>query len=47
MDDKDLPENIRRAIDIVAAIIRRIQQKALDNESVSCLYMTEAKGLAT
>ena len=46
MDNKDLPENIRRAIDIVAAIIRRIQQKALDNESVSCLYIPKKKGLA-
>ena len=39
MDNKDLPENIRRAIDIVAAIIRRINCKALDNITLSCLYM--------
>lgn len=47
MDKRELPENIRQAIDLIAAVLRRIKEKRLDNSKNPCLYMTEAKGLAT
>lgn len=47
MDKKELPENIRQAIDLIAAVLRRIKGKRLDKSEAPCLYMTEAKGLAT
>ena len=47
MYKKELPENIRQAIDLVAAVLRRIKEKRLDKSENPCLYMTEAKGLAT
>ena len=47
MDKRKLPENIRQAIDLIAAVLRRIKDKRLDKSKNPCLYMTEAKGLAT
>lgn len=38
---KDLPENIRQAIDLVSAVIRRIHEKRLDNGNHKSLYMKE------
>ena len=40
MDERELPENIRRIIDMVSAIVRRIQQKRLDKSASTCLYMS-------
>ncbi len=40
MDKKELPENIRQAIDLVAAVLRRIKAKQLDKSPTPCLYMT-------
>ena len=47
MDKKELPENIRQAIDLIAAVLRRIKDKQLDKSEDPCLYMNEAKGVAT
>ncbi len=47
MDKKELPENLRQAIDLIVAVLRRIKEKRLDKSENPCLYMTEVKGLAT
>lgn len=48
MVDRNIPpENIVRIIDLISAIIRRIQEKRLDKTSTQCLYMTQQKGIAT
>ncbi|WP_418392643.1 hypothetical protein [Victivallis lenta] len=39
MDNKDLPENIRQAIDLIAAVLRRIKGKRLDKSENPCLYI--------
>lgn len=39
------PENIRRIIDIVAAIIGRISHKSLENNAMPCLCIGKQKGL--
>ena len=46
MDKRELPENIRQAIDLIAAVLRRIKAKELDKCKNECLYMTKAKGVA-
>lgn len=40
MDKKELPENIRQAIDLVAAVLRRIKTKQLDKSPTPCLLYT-------
>ena len=48
MDDENkLPENIRRAVDIISAIIRRIKAKGVDYPRNPCFYMPHGKGAAT
>lgn len=44
---KELPENIRQAIDLIAAVIRRINDKRLDNSNNKSLYMKKLQGVAT
>ena len=44
MDKRELPENIRQAIDLIAAVLRRIKAKELDKRRDECLYI-EAKEL--
>jgi len=41
------PENIVRIVDLISAIIRRIQEKRLDKIAAPCLYMANQKGVAT
>lgn len=40
MDKKELPENIRQAIDLIFAVLRRIKAKQLDKSQTSCLLYT-------
>ncbi len=47
MDNKELPENIKRVIDMVSAVIRRIQHKRLDNCGISCFCIAQAEGVTT
>ena len=44
-DKKEYPEHIRQAVDLIAAILRRIRESRLDNERNKCLYMKDAKGV--
>lgn len=46
-DNNSPPENIVRIIDLISAIIRRIQEKRLDKANIQCLYVTRQKGIAT
>ena len=39
MDKRELPENIRQAIDLIAAVLRRIKAKELDKRRDKCLYI--------
>ena len=39
MDKRELPENIRQAIDLIAAVLRRIKAKELDKRRDECLYI--------
>lgn len=39
-----LPENIRQMIDLVSAVIHRIDEKRLDNTPVKSLCMSSLKG---
>ena len=39
------PENIRRIISIVSAIIGRISHKPLENSGIRCLCIEKQKGL--
>ena len=41
MDKRELPENIRQAIDLIAAVLRRIKAKELDKRRDKCLYIIE------
>ena len=43
--NKDLPENIRQAIDLISAVIRRIHEKALAISDDPCLYNREPEGV--
>ena len=45
MDKRDLPENIRQAIDLIAAVLRRIKAKELDKRRDKCLYIEKSKGV--
>ena len=45
MNANALPENIRQAIDLISAVIRRIPDKPLAISDDSCLYSTDAKGV--
>ena len=45
MDERELPENIHRIIDMVSAIVRRIQHKRLDKSAGECLYMSSEEGV--
>ena len=48
MDNKkNIPENIRQAVDLVSAVLRRIKEKALDKSPERCLYIAEPKGVTT
>lgn len=40
---KDLPENIRQAVDLISAVIRRIHEKTLTVDPHSCLYHNKAE----
>ena len=46
-DNKEYPEHIRQAIDLISAVLRRIKEKALDKSQNKCLYITEPKGVTT
>ena len=46
-DNNGPPENIVRIIDLISAIIRRIQEKRLDKAGDSCFYTVQRKGAAT
>ena len=43
----EYPEHLRQAVDLIAAVLRRIREKALDKSRNECLYMGTAKGVAT
>ena len=45
MDKRELPENIRQAIDLIAAVLRRIKAKELDKCRDQCLYIGKSKGV--
>ena len=48
MDNKkNIPENIRQAVDLVSAVLRRIKEKALDKSPERWLYIAEPKGVTT
>ncbi len=44
-DIKEYPEHLRQAVDLIAAVLRRIREKTLDKSQNECLYMTQAKGV--
>ena len=44
MDERELPENIRQAINLIAAVLRRIKAKELDKCRDQCLYIGKSKG---
>ena len=46
MDKREVPENIRQAIDLIAAVLRRIKAKELDKRRDKCLYIEKRKGVA-
>ena len=46
-DKKEYPEHIRQAVDLIAAVLRRIKGKALDKSPERCLYIAEPKGVTT
>ena len=46
MDERELPENIRQAIDLIAAVLRRIKAKELDKRRDEFLYIEKSKGVA-
>jgi hypothetical protein len=45
--NKQLPENIRQAVDLISAVLRRIMSKRLDKAPHRRLYITQVKGVAT
>lgn len=45
MDKRELPENIRQAIDLIAAVLRRIKAKELDKRRDKGLYIEKSKGV--
>ena len=46
IDIRELPENIRQAIDLIAAVLRRIKAKELDKRRDECLYIEKNQGVA-
>ena len=44
MDKRELPENIRQTIDLIAAVLRRIKTKELDKRRNKCLYIEKNLG---
>ena len=46
-EKKEVPEHIQQSVDLIAAVLRRIKEKALDKSQNPCLYMKEAKGVTT
>jgi hypothetical protein len=46
-DKKTIPENIRQAVDLISAVLRRIMNKRLDKSRYKSLYMTSKQGVAT
>ena len=45
--NKDLPEHLRQAIDLIAAVLRRMKAKRLDLTSDPRFIMSQQKGVAT
>lgn len=45
--NKDLPEHLRQAIDLIAAVLRRIRAKRLDISANASFISVQAKGVAT
>lgn len=41
----ELPENIRETIDLVAAVLRKIERDRVDKDSNPCLYVPDRKGV--
>jgi hypothetical protein len=41
------PENIRQAVDLVSAVLRRIIDKRLDKPRYKSLYMNRNQGVVT
>ena len=41
MDKRELPENIRQAIDLIVAVLRRIKEKELDKKAEEAVHKTE------
>lgn len=46
-DKKELPEHIRQAVDLIAAVLRRIKKKSLDKSPDTCLCTAQTEGVAT
>jgi hypothetical protein len=44
---KTIPENIRQAIDLLSAVLRRIMDKRLDKSRHKSLYVASKQGVAT
>ncbi|MGN0870496.1 MAG: hypothetical protein ACI4UV_04830 [Victivallales bacterium] len=44
-DIKEYPEHLRQAVDLIAAVLRRIREKTLEKSRNGCLYMAQAKGV--
>jgi len=42
----EYPEHLRQAVDLIAAVLRRIREKALDKSRNERLYIGSAKGVA-
>ena len=47
MGKKEFPENIRQAIDLIVAVLRRMKAKRLDLTSDPRFVNIQAKGAAT
>jgi hypothetical protein len=45
--EKSIDENIRQAVDLLSAVLRRIMDKRLDKLRYKSLYMTRKQGVAT
>jgi Tfp pilus assembly protein PilW len=45
-DIKKLDENIRQAVDLISAVLRRTAYKRLDKSRHKSLYMTSKQGVA-
>jgi hypothetical protein len=48
MNDRNpIPENIRQAVDLISAVLRRIMDKRLDKSRHKSLYVTSKQGVVT